>query len=148
MGHGISFWKARRSNMTSVSSDVTMTAFEPVRAACSACKSKHVSTFSCVDCSSATSIHSSAVILKQVSSQVTYNVLLLPFILCTRPIPSVMQVDGVRIASAGDTFWVDQDILHIYTYTLRYQDHLAEEVSVILPNHMLAFHSECLCADC
>ena len=37
--------------------------FEPVRAACSACKSKQVSTSSCVDCSSTTSIHSSSVIL-------------------------------------------------------------------------------------
>ena len=33
------------------------------------------------------------------------NVLLLPFILCTRPIPSLMQVGGVQIASAGDTFF-------------------------------------------
>ena len=32
-------------------------------------------------------------------------VLLLPFIICTRPIPSMMQVDRVRIASAGDTFF-------------------------------------------
>ena len=55
--------------MTSVSSAVTMTAFESVPI-CNKCK--HVS---CVDCSSATSTHSSAVILKQVSSQVTYNAL-------------------------------------------------------------------------
>ena len=33
------------------------------------------------------------------------NVLLLPFIICTRPIQSMMQVDGVRIASAEDTFF-------------------------------------------
>ena len=33
------------------------------------------------------------------------NVLLFPFILCTRPIPSMIQVDGVVIASAGDTFF-------------------------------------------
>ena len=33
------------------------------------------------------------------------NVLLLPFILCTRPIPSMIQVDGVVIASAGDTLF-------------------------------------------
>ena len=33
------------------------------------------------------------------------NVLLLPFILCTRPIPSMIQVDGVGIVSAGDTFF-------------------------------------------
>ena len=32
------------------------------------------------------------------------NVLLLPFILCTSPIPSIIQVDGGVIASAGDTF--------------------------------------------
>ena len=75
MGRGISFWKARQSNMTSVSSDVTMTTFEPVRAACSACKSKIVSASYCVDCSSATSTHSSAVILKQVYLQVTHNAL-------------------------------------------------------------------------
>ena len=37
--------------------------------------------------------------------------------------------------------WVGQDILHVYTYTLRYQDHLAEEVSVCLQNNILAFHS-------
>ena len=37
--------------MTSGSSDVTMTAFEPVLAPCSACKSKRVSGSSCVDCS-------------------------------------------------------------------------------------------------
>ena len=61
--------------MTTVSSDVTMTAFEPVLVACSAYKSKRVSASSCVDCSSATSTHSSAVILVQVSSQVTYNAL-------------------------------------------------------------------------
>ena len=34
-----------------------------------------------------------------------------------------------------------QDILHVYTYTLSYQDHLAEEVSVCLQNLILAFHS-------
>ena len=62
--------------MTSVSSDVTMTTFEPVLAACSACKIKIVSASSCVDCSSATSTHSSAVILKQVYLQVTYDALL------------------------------------------------------------------------
>ena len=39
------------------------------------CLSKHVSASSYVDCSSDTSTHSSAVILKQVSSQVTYNAL-------------------------------------------------------------------------
>ena len=61
--------------MTSVSSAVTMTAFEPVIVACNAYKSKQVSASSCVDCSSATSTHSSAVILEQVSSQVTYNAL-------------------------------------------------------------------------
>ena len=205
MGQGISFWKARQSNMTSVSSAVTITAFDPVLAAFSACKGERVSASSCVDCSSATSTHSSTVILKQVSSQVTYNalpcsiylylcpfhsptknlmrlvllnellrnflhccmlcppcqtyvlnscactsvyyfrifdgwlpywlavyvkdninpttlsthnstmaktdaascanVLLLPFILCTRPIPSMIHVDGVGIASAGDTFF-------------------------------------------
>ena len=33
------------------------------------------------------------------------NVLLLPFIPCTRPIPCMIQVDGVGIASAGDTFF-------------------------------------------
>ena len=33
------------------------------------------------------------------------NVLLLPFILCTRPIPLMIQVDGVRIVSEGDTFF-------------------------------------------
>ena len=33
------------------------------------------------------------------------NVLLLPFILCTRPIPSMIHVDGVGIASAGETFF-------------------------------------------
>ena len=58
-----------------------MTVFEPVLAAgnvCTcfiACKSKLVAASSCVDCSSATSTHSTAVILKQVSSQVTYNAL-------------------------------------------------------------------------
>ena len=52
-----------------------MTAFEPVLAACSAWKSKRVYASPCVDCTSATSTHSSAVILKQVSSQVTYNAL-------------------------------------------------------------------------
>ena len=46
-----------------------MTAFEPVLAACNAYKSKRVSASSCVDYSSATSIHSSAIILKQVSSR-------------------------------------------------------------------------------
>ena len=61
--------------MTSVSSDVTMTAFEPVLAACRSFKRKRVSASSCVDCSPATSTHSSAVILKQVSSQVTHNAL-------------------------------------------------------------------------
>ena len=84
MGYGICIWKARQSNMALVSSDVTMTAFEPVLAACSACntlaacsacKNKRVSAPSYVDCSSATSTHSSAVILKQVSSQVIYNAL-------------------------------------------------------------------------
>ena len=252
MGQGISFWKARQSNMTSVSSAVTMTAFDPVLAACSACKSKRVSASSCVDCSSATSTHSSVVILKQMSSQVTHNalpcsislyicpfhsptknllrlvllnellrhfihfcmlcplakhvyrtvvlahrlrlseslmdgwrytskttstlplcpptystmpntdsvscanVLLLPFILCTRPIPSMIQVDGVGIASAGDTFfssswqwaqWVGKDILQFYTSALSHQDHLAKEVSVCLQNYILAFRSGCLCAD-
>ena len=106
-----------------------MTVFEPVLAAGNACKffiackSKLVSASSCVDCSSATSTHSSAVILEQVSLQVTYNalpysislyrcsfhsptnLLLLPFIICTRPIPSLMQVDGIGIASAGYTFF-------------------------------------------
>ena len=33
------------------------------------------------------------------------HVLLLPFILCTIPIPSMMQVGRVRIASAGDPFF-------------------------------------------
>ena len=33
------------------------------------------------------------------------NVLLLPFILCTRPIPLMIQVDGVGIVSAGDIFF-------------------------------------------
>ena len=33
------------------------------------------------------------------------NVLLLPFILWTRPITSMMQLHGVRIASAGDNFF-------------------------------------------
>ena len=47
-----------------------MTAFEQVIVACSAWKIKWVSASSCVDCSSAT--HSATVILKQVSSQVTY----------------------------------------------------------------------------
>ena len=40
--------------------------------------------------------------------------------------------------------WVGQDILHVYTYTLSYPDHLAEEVSVCLQNHILPFHSECI----
>ena len=53
--------------MTSVSSDVTMIAFEPVLAACNACIRKRVSASSCVDCNSATSTHLSVVILKQVS---------------------------------------------------------------------------------
>ena len=76
MGHDVwDLWIARQSTMTSVSSAVTMTALEPVRAACSACKSKLVSASSCVDCSSVTSTHSSAVIFKQFSSQVTCNAL-------------------------------------------------------------------------
>ena len=91
----------------------------------------------------------------------------------------MIQVDGVGILSAGDTFFSnsltnaalfvfrrdpsafasvhgsgpseggrDQDILHVYTSALSYQDHLAEEVSVCLQNDILAFHSGCLCADC
>ena len=58
-----------------------MTVFEPVLAAWNvcqffiACKIKLVYSSSCVDCSSATSTHSSAVILKEVSSHVTYNAL-------------------------------------------------------------------------
>ena len=32
------------------------------------------------------------------------NVLLLPFIFCTKLIPSMMQVDGSVISSAGETF--------------------------------------------
>ena len=75
VSHTSDRWKARQSNMTSVSSAVTMTAFEPVIVACNAYKSKQVSASSCVDCSSATSTHPSAVILEQVSSQVTYNAL-------------------------------------------------------------------------
>ena len=104
------------------------------------------------------------------------NVLLLPFILCTRPIPSMIQVGGVGMASAGDTFfssslasaalfvfsegpicicqcpwqwaqWVGKDILHVHTSALSHQDHLAKEVSVCLQNYMLAFRSGCLCAD-
>ena len=75
VSHTSDRWKARQSNMTSVSWAVTMTAFEPVLVACNAYKSKQVSAYSCVDCRSATSTHSSAVILEQVSSQVTYNAL-------------------------------------------------------------------------
>ena len=88
----------------------------------------------------------------------------------------MIQVDGVGIVSAGDTFFSNslanaalfvfrrdpsafasahgsgpsggQDILHVYTSALSYQDHLAEEVSVCLQNDILAFHSGCLCADC
>ena len=32
------------------------------------------------------------------------------------------------------------DISHVHTSALGYQDHLAEEVSVCLQNHILAFH--------
>ena len=88
------------------------------------------------------------------------NVLLLSFILWTRPITSMMQLDGVRIASAGDNFsqapWQVRFCLfyvgthlqlpvpmavgpvggpghpHVYTSTLSYHVHLAEEVSVSL----------------
>ena len=90
----------------------------------------------------------------------------------------MIQVDGVGVVSAGDTFFsnslanaalfvfrrdpsalilpvsmavgpvVGQDIIHIYTSALSYQDHLAEEVSVRLQSDILAFHSGCLCADC
>ena len=88
----------------------------------------------------------------------------------------MIQVDGVGIVSAGDTFFSNslanaalfvfrrdpsafasvhgsgpsggQDILHVYTSALSYQDHLAEEVSVCLQNDILAFHSGCLFADC
>ena len=75
VSHTSDRWNARQSNMTSVSSAVTMTAFEPVIVACNAYKRKQVSASSCVDCSSATSTYSSSVILEQVSSQVTYNAL-------------------------------------------------------------------------
>ena len=103
-------------------------------------------------------------------------VLMLPFILCAKPIPSMIQVDRVGIASAGDTLFTSflasaavfvfrrypsafvsahcrglcglGRTLHVYTCVLSYQDHLAEEVSVCLQNHILAFHSGCLCADC
>ena len=34
------------------------------------------------------------------------NVLLMPFVICTRPVPSMMQVDGIGIASAEDTFFI------------------------------------------
>ena len=50
-----------------------MTAFEPVLVACNAYKNKQVYASSCVGSSSATSTQASAVILEQVSSQVTYN---------------------------------------------------------------------------
>ena len=105
------------------------------------------------------------------------NVLLLPFILCTRPIPLMIQVDGVGIVSAGDIFFSNslanvalfvfrrdpsafasvhgsgpsgggEDILQVYISALSYQDNLSEEVSVCLQNDILAFHSGCLCSDC
>ena len=90
----------------------------------------------------------------------------------------MIQVDGVGIVSSGDTLLSNslanaalfvfrrdpsafasvhgsgpswgggQEILHVYTSALSYQDHLAEEVSVCLQNDILAFHSGCLCADC
>ena len=88
-------------------------------------------------------------------------------------IPSIIQVDGVGLTSAGDTFFSSPlvsaalivfigthmhlpvpmavgpvDILQVYTCALSYQDYLAEEVSVCLQNHMLSFHSVLLCAGC
>ena len=41
-----------------------------------------------------------------------------------------------------------EDILHVYTSALSYQDNMSEEVSACLQNDILAFHSGCLCADC
>ena len=32
------------------------------------------------------------------------------------------------------------ETIHVHTSALSYQDHLAEEVSVCLQNHILAFH--------
>ena len=90
----------------------------------------------------------------------------------------MIQVDGVGIVSSGDTFLSNslanaelfvfhrdpsafasvhgsgpsggggQDILHVYTSALSYQDHLVEEVSAGLQSEILSFHSGCLCADC
>ena len=89
----------------------------------------------------------------------------------------MIQVDGVGIVSAGDTFFSNSlanvalflfrrdpsafasvhgsgpsggggDILHVYTSALSYQDNLSEEVSVCLQTDILAFHSGCLCSDC
>ena len=82
-------------------------------------------------------------------------------------------MDGVGLTSVGDTFFSSPlvsaalfvfigthlhlpvpmtvgpvDILQVYTCALSNQDHLAEEVSVCLQNHMVAFHSVLLCADC
>ena len=56
----MSFWKVRQNTtMTSVSSAVTMTTFEPVLVASNACMSKRVRFLLCVDYRSATSAHSS-----------------------------------------------------------------------------------------
>ena len=89
----------------------------------------------------------------------------------------MIRVDGVVIASAGDTFspsslasaalfvfrrdpsafaialgsgpsvWA-RTSMNVHTSALSNQDHLVEEVSVCFQNHILAFHSGCLCDDC
>ena len=73
-------------------------------------KSKQVSASWCVDCSSATSTHSSAVIVKQVSSQVTYNALpcSIPLYRCSfhwsanHELDEVRLVEGTGIVSTAD----------------------------------------------
>ena len=47
------------------------------------------------------------------------NVLLLPFILCTKPILSMMQVDGARIASAGDTIFFSSFLVSAALFVFR-----------------------------
>ena len=88
----------------------------------------------------------------------------------------MIQVDGVWIVSAGDTFF-SNSLANAAMFVFRrdpyafarvhgsgpsggpahpsclhsalsYQDHLAGEVSVCLQNEILAFYSGCLCADC
>ena len=102
------------------------------------------------------------------------HVLLLPFILFTRPIPSMMQVDGVGVAFVGDTFFASSlasvtlcvfrrdpsafasahgggpsgwsRTCFMFTFVSSATRIVSLEIYMCLHNHILAFHSGCLCA--